>query len=401
MSMISKTTLPLRGVLSTDQPSKPKPLAWFWSGDSTAHACTDKDLFKEYTKFTSKVFCWSLNGYRELSVQGIGIIELGIQNRPGVSDKTPQRILRLVDVLHVPDLTINVIAAHPEVDHWISPKINSYIYDNDKNLVAYFPVNQSRLFGEPSDSVNHLLETSEQSAMSLIEPYVSLDRPIGSMAESSNYPVKHPMALWDFPSFGADRQIISWKEVDQLRWRTYKCMRQESAMSTHNSTTTNTEDARTPLKRARCTSNTGNGAPSTSTEPYASGAVQHARNPPKKVKFNRNAGRRNLGAPFSLDSDDEDEGGALAKESRSNKPSRTLKKYVQQMREKYPNIYKLFKARQLDMYKAGDWDKAYAIMQSCTGTPDDKPKDPVPTPSVNGVKEPSGAPWLAETEATD
>ncbi|KAI1744545.1 hypothetical protein F4680DRAFT_468476 [Xylaria scruposa] len=418
---MSKATLPSRGTLSTDQRPKPTPLAWCWSGNSTAHACTDKDLFKEYTRFTSKILYWSLNGYYELSVQGIGTIELGIKNRPGVSDETPQRILRLVDVLHVPDLPINVIAAQPDIDDWISPRINSYIYDNDKNLVSYFPVSPNRLFGEPGDSVRHLLETSEQSAMSLIEPYVSLDRLSGSMAEPSNYPVKRRIALSEFPSFEVDRQIISWKEVDQLRWRTYKCMRQDNAMPTHDSTTTNIEDPRKTLKRMRRASNTRNGAPPNSTEPGASRTAQHAHNSAKKVKFDRNAGRRKSGAPFSLDSDDEDRGVPLAEENRI----RAIERYVKHMKEKYPNIDKFFEARQLDMYKAGDWDKAHAIMQSCISTPDDKPKNQVPAPSVNGVmkpsmngvtepsvngvmepsvngvRKPSGAPWLAEKETMD
>ncbi|TRX98437.1 hypothetical protein FHL15_000511 [Xylaria flabelliformis] len=404
MSMMSETTLPQRGALSTDQGYKLEPV-WFWSSDSTAH------------------------------VHGIGTVELVVKDRPGVSDKTPLRILRLVDVLHVPNLPVNVIAAQPEIGDWISPKINSYIYDNDKNLVAYFPFNQNRLLGEPGDSVKHLLETSEQSAMSLVEPCVRLDKHIGPVAAPSNYPVECRIALADFPSYYVDRQIISWKEVEQLRWRTYKCMRQESALPTHDPTTSNAEDARKPRKRMRITSNNGNGAPSNSAEAGASRTAQHAQNSHKKVKFNdnlavksppysssefeylrengllkpgdaehRNGGCSSAGAtvPIELDEGDEEctfeviQSQSDPDASRRNgKPSQvTDKEYAEYMRERYPNIDKFFEARQLDISKAGDWDKAHSIMRSCISSP-------VPAPSVSSVTDPLGTLWLSGLGTTD
>ncbi|KAI0187971.1 hypothetical protein EV127DRAFT_482877 [Xylaria flabelliformis] len=430
---MSETPLSPRGALSTDQGSKLEPI-WFWSGESTAHACTDRAFFNEYTKFVSKVLFWSLGGYHELSVHGIGTVKLAIKNRPGVSDGTPQRILRLVDVLHVPDLPVNVIAAQPAIGAWISPKINSYIYDNEKNLVAYFPFSQNRLLGEPGDSARHLLETSEQSPRSLIEPCVRLDRPIGPVVEPSNYPVESRIALSDFPSYYVGRRIICWKELERLRWRAYKCMRKESAMPTHDPTTSNAEDARKPLKRMRITSNTGNGVSSNLTESGASRTAQHAQNSHKKVKFNdnvvsrsppyssseleylkengltpgdaehRNGGCSSESATIPIEFDEEDRECTFEviqsqptpdASRRNDKPSQfTDKKYSKYMREKYPNIDKFFEALQLDIYKADDWDKAHSIIRSCIGSP-------VPAPSVSSATDPLGALWLAGMGTTD
>ncbi|KAI1755800.1 hypothetical protein F4782DRAFT_527156 [Xylaria castorea] len=422
---MSKVVLPIRGALSTDQHPEPNP-AWFWSGDSAAHACMDRTLFKEYTKFVSKVLCSSLNGYYELSVLGIGTVELGIKNKPSLSDKAPQNILRLVDVLHVPHLPFNVIAAKPDIGDWASPRANSYIYDNDRSLIAYFPVNGIELAGEPGDSVRSLLELSEQSGVSLIEPCCGPDRPVGSVAAPSDCPAGRAIALSDHPSYSGGKQIISWQTLEQLRWRTYKCMRQESAMPTHSPTRIDTACAHNPLKRVRGKRDTENGARFNSTKLNEPKVAQHAENSCKKVKFNddigveppphsgseleyikvnglklvdvehRNGERRKAGAILSHDPDEEDEEGTLVEDMEyrstpdaSRRSPQFSIDHLRWINKHWGNVGIFMDALQLDIRKEADWDTAESIMKSCVlppKTPDSKSgKNSVPQLSKNSA----------------
>ncbi|RYC56922.1 hypothetical protein CHU98_g9290 [Xylaria longipes] len=282
---VPRIVRPLRPALSTHQHPEPRP-AWFWSCDSEA---------QEYTHFNSKILCWSLNGYYELLVYGVGTVELAIKNPPSLSNQNSQHILHLVDVLYVPHLPFNVIAAKLDIGDWTGARANSFIYDNDRNLVAYFQANRYGLVGESNDhSVNSLVELSGRSARSVMELSDGPVGPVGSVVAPSDGPAGHTIDLSDHPSYSVGKAVIAWQGYERLRWQTYKYMRRDRAIPTHSTTRINTEYAPRPPKRGICTSNNGNKPSSNSTEPNdcttTSTNATDAQGPRKKVKFTKDTG---------------------------------------------------------------------------------------------------------------
>ncbi|KAI1178855.1 hypothetical protein F4777DRAFT_593523 [Nemania sp. FL0916] len=108
---------------------------WVWNPKSDAHVCHDRECFKAYTPFESEVSCMFWEGYQTFAVAGVGTVEMPIKNLHQNSNNDSRTILRITDVLHVPELPYNVIASTPVSASWaLSDKTTcGYIYDREKS----------------------------------------------------------------------------------------------------------------------------------------------------------------------------------------------------------------------------------------------------------------------------
>ncbi|KAI1410087.1 hypothetical protein F5Y13DRAFT_192568 [Hypoxylon sp. FL1857] len=125
--------------------SRGKPLSgdWIFSISSNAHCCADREWFSEYTPFHSEATDYLSN---ELRVIGIGTIELSVKRAPNMVGKRSHAVLRLTDVLHVPDAAVNIVG-RPIVEQYPdttidydNTEIQGYIRDGGKQL-AYMSLN--------------------------------------------------------------------------------------------------------------------------------------------------------------------------------------------------------------------------------------------------------------------
>ncbi|KAI0447205.1 hypothetical protein F4803DRAFT_500058 [Xylaria telfairii] len=221
--------------IKTTSPSR----AWFWAPESNTHVCRERHLFKEYTSFRSSILCSAINGYHTLRSCGIGTVELSINKDHRLSKDGVPSTLRLVDVLYVPSLPFSVIAAEADIGNWTSANAKSYISDTDGNLIAYFQANEKE-YTEQSDYnlVRSLVEQGHRSS-----------RPMTELSDI--IPVGPVIVLSDHPSYMANNHAIFWHKYEQMRWQTYKRMRQERGLPTHGSTITSSEYAQGTPKRGR------------------------------------------------------------------------------------------------------------------------------------------------------
>ncbi|KAI0487367.1 hypothetical protein F4859DRAFT_525524 [Xylaria cf. heliscus] len=422
---MSDTAAPVQNMLGANEQAENSP-SWFWSCDSEAHACKDKSLFKEFTTFYSKVQCWSLTGPSELAVCGVGTVELSIQQPSSPPNQTSQKVLYLVDVLYVPRLPFNIIAAKLDISDWTVARANSYIYDSDKSLIAYFQTNRNEVIGESDgQSIRSLIELSHLPTGSMIELRDVLAR-LG--VKPSADLAGHAIALSDHPSYTVGKPVISWEKAERMRWEAHKYMRRDSAILTYDSTNNNIKSTPNCLKRERISS-TGSNAPTTTTNaqkaikrvkfndtreepPYSLAEKmwlkstfgseseylkRHGLNP-NNIKH-RNEGRRMARAVIFRDlghngvpSDDIMEF-ELESNPDDSQPNNMLSSMdLKCIRKNWANVASFMEALGLQIGKEDDWEKAASIMRSCF----------FPTvPQDAKSREGSASPSPAEKEATN
>lgn len=199
------------------------------------------------------------------------------------------------------------------------------------------------------------------------------------MTELSDSAVGPVIVLSDHPSYRANNHIIFWHNFEQMRWQTYKRLRQERGLPTHRSTMTSSEYAQGTLKRERSSDPNELVAP---TAPTAAATIGES--PRKRAKFNDDSKynpaeemwlKSNFGSErkflekYKLDPENYkhrlagrrmvrsiilhnlDEGGVLLEES-FKLPGAELK-------------CEFMQAFHLNSSKTSDWENAAEIMKSC------------------------------------
>ncbi|KAI1357874.1 hypothetical protein F5Y08DRAFT_323116 [Xylaria arbuscula] len=130
-------------------------LAWIWSFHSgDAHACAERDLFTEYTKFPSQATSsFTHHGSRKMSVAGVGSIDLPVQSTQYPDGRRGSlATLRLNRVLHVPELPFNVVARTDDTSNWgwcSEKRTNGFIHDaKDQRVAAFRPIGKNYVIHE-------------------------------------------------------------------------------------------------------------------------------------------------------------------------------------------------------------------------------------------------------------
>jgi len=88
----------------------PKPMGkicydWVFSSATNVHIAIDKSAFKTYTPFKSYVL--TVADKRQVSVRGVGTVELKILRQPGSKES---HVIVLENVLHVPSWLCNILS---------------------------------------------------------------------------------------------------------------------------------------------------------------------------------------------------------------------------------------------------------------------------------------------------
>ncbi|KAL2018358.1 hypothetical protein VTK56DRAFT_893 [Thermocarpiscus australiensis] len=111
----------------------PQPVSsdWVWSIATNAHIAADVGWFTEYTRFESVV---QGVGY-QLTVWGIGTVELPVRTHRDLTRPEHQGILRLENVLHVPSAHWNIVSGQLLDETLDLP--TKRIIDDHKNTVAF------------------------------------------------------------------------------------------------------------------------------------------------------------------------------------------------------------------------------------------------------------------------
>ena len=86
-------------------PKKRPCYDWIFSSASNIHVAVDRSSFKEYSSFKSYVL--TVSDQRQVTVKGVGTVELKIRRQPGSKDG--HRVL-LENVLHIPGWLCNVMS---------------------------------------------------------------------------------------------------------------------------------------------------------------------------------------------------------------------------------------------------------------------------------------------------
>lgn len=87
------------------KPKKKQCYDWIFSTASNVHIAVDRAVFKTYVSFKSYVL--TVADQRQVRVQGIGTVDIKIRREPGSKES---HVVRLEDVLHVPDWLCNVFS---------------------------------------------------------------------------------------------------------------------------------------------------------------------------------------------------------------------------------------------------------------------------------------------------
>ncbi|KAI1276374.1 hypothetical protein F5Y07DRAFT_134387 [Xylaria sp. FL0933] len=172
--------------MSSAIPGSQTNRAWVWSPRSEVHACANKLLFKEYTKFESAVTDeLTPDGPRKYRVEGVGTVELPVAGFP--PGNPAHNILHLTDVLHVPSLPFNLIGQTSDIGAWSrgNPwQRDGYLYDTNSIPIAYFIISGSNYIVKPWDLATR--------------PAMNVETP------------------------GDFMHIISWEEAERQRWMSHR-----------------------------------------------------------------------------------------------------------------------------------------------------------------------------------
>jgi hypothetical protein len=113
------------------QKKKKQCYDWIFSTASNVHVAIDHSTFKTYTPFKSYVL--TVSDQRQVSVRGIGTVELKLKREPGSREN---HTIVLQSVLHVPDWLCNVFS-----DIFFTPA-SSYEHTWTEFGVSFFARNQ-------------------------------------------------------------------------------------------------------------------------------------------------------------------------------------------------------------------------------------------------------------------
>ncbi|KAI1098257.1 hypothetical protein F4804DRAFT_338386 [Jackrogersella minutella] len=120
---------------------------WVLSNNSNAHCCADIGWFSEYTPFDTNYT--DLIGSKLLA-KGVGTVELSVKRSLHISGERAHSILRLTEVLYVPNAPANIVGnpifeQYPDICFGHLGEIHGSIKDHNGEQVAYMVLNKAGL----------------------------------------------------------------------------------------------------------------------------------------------------------------------------------------------------------------------------------------------------------------
>ncbi|KIW54251.1 hypothetical protein PV05_06620 [Exophiala xenobiotica] len=125
-----------RGIAYSMPVKKPKQKQcydWIFSTASNVHIAIDRSAFNTYVSFKSYIL--TIADQSQVTVRGIGTVEIKIRRAPGNKES---HTIRLENVLHVPDWMCNImsdICFLPEMNYehtWTEFGVNFFVRENGK-----------------------------------------------------------------------------------------------------------------------------------------------------------------------------------------------------------------------------------------------------------------------------
>ncbi|PNP58369.1 hypothetical protein THARTR1_01884 [Trichoderma harzianum] len=129
---------------------------WIFSNGSNVHICNDRRWFTELTPFKSAAS--SVFGSGDVTVEGVGIVNLPVKRDPNQRGPQAHHVLRLTNVLYAPCSEFNILGSPlaelaPRIMRNPTRKKKGSLEDEDGNRVAFFSPNAPlfclRLSGPP------------------------------------------------------------------------------------------------------------------------------------------------------------------------------------------------------------------------------------------------------------
>ncbi|KAF9871986.1 hypothetical protein CkaCkLH20_10618 [Colletotrichum karsti] len=172
---------------------------WVWSNTSNATACNDREWFDEYEPFESHTGTHFGPGPRVL---GVGTVNLPVITSPDATGPKRHGILKLTNVIHVPDAVCNIISSHDFIESM--PDGCGF------TLGMGAPGTQGSVLGPDGESIAYFKGDHRLFALALSEP------PVG--------PVTGPSRFRDDTHYAVN---VEWPDSEFARFQAHMAQRRQ------------------------------------------------------------------------------------------------------------------------------------------------------------------------------